>query len=63
MDKHWRKHTLSYTDMTGKTELEYRCRIISDDPVMTGVGALPSFLKWPKVVWLERHGLQSVNYS
>jgi succinate dehydrogenase (ubiquinone) flavoprotein subunit len=24
MEKHWRKHTLSYTDMTGKTVLKYR---------------------------------------
>jgi succinate dehydrogenase (ubiquinone) flavoprotein subunit len=24
MDKHWRKHTLSYTDMEGNTKLDYR---------------------------------------
>ena len=24
MDKHWRKHTLSYTNMDGSTELKYR---------------------------------------
>lgn len=24
MEKHWRKHTLSFTDMEGKTKLEYR---------------------------------------